>query len=210
VVGDVDVTGIDRHEFVDHLLFLSRQGIAAVLPPRLGRSARQFQAPARIDTISRPGGLEEVCSQKRSSWGDRGFESPFLQRRVHCETDFCRQSPAQGLKFAKVPMPDAAAAAGTGFSAGSCKDPPGFRGGVKNPCGSAPRVRSRSSPFILPQSAECGDLAGAMPCGHSRFTATAGNISWNAPLDDPEHADNAMRAALAPCAARRPALRPEC
>jgi len=32
VVGDVDVTGIDRHEFVDHLPFLSRQGIAAVLP----------------------------------------------------------------------------------------------------------------------------------------------------------------------------------
>src|SRR6266404_3522658 len=53
--------------------------------PRLGRSARQFQAPARIDTISRPGGLEEVCSQKRSSWGDRGFESPFLQRRVSNE-----------------------------------------------------------------------------------------------------------------------------
>src|ERR1700738_1595973 len=44
VVGDVDVTGIDRHEFVDHLLS-SPGGGRGGTAPRPGRSARQFQAP---------------------------------------------------------------------------------------------------------------------------------------------------------------------
>src|SRR5215831_2413426 len=43
VVGDVDVTGIDRHEFVDHLAS-SPAGHRGGTAPRLKGSARQFQA----------------------------------------------------------------------------------------------------------------------------------------------------------------------
>src|SRR6266478_5532475 len=51
VVGDVDVTGIDRHEFVDHLLS-SPAGMRGATAPRLGRSARQFQPPLESTRLS--------------------------------------------------------------------------------------------------------------------------------------------------------------
>src|SRR3984893_298020 len=56
-------------------------GVAAVLPRDQGE-ARANSRHRSIDTIFPRGGQEEVCSQKRFSWGDRGFESFFLRRRV--------------------------------------------------------------------------------------------------------------------------------
>jgi len=93
VIGDVDVTGIDRHELVDHLLSSPGRDSRWHCPETRAKRA-PIPGAARIDTIFQPQGPEEVCSQKRSSWGDRGFESCSLQRRVCCEPDFRARIPS--------------------------------------------------------------------------------------------------------------------
>src|SRR6266404_8180993 len=72
---------------------------------RLGRSARQFQAPARIDTISRPGGLEEVCSQSAPLGGTESSNllSSSGESATNCTGGRLRSRVDEAASAAEVP-----------------------------------------------------------------------------------------------------------
>src|SRR5882724_4921659 len=94
VVGDVDVTGIDRHEFVDHLCSSPGKASRRYCPETRGKRAPIPGAP-RIGTIFPPGGPEEVCSQSDPLGGTEGSNlSP--SSGESCRTSAgCQESGAQ-------------------------------------------------------------------------------------------------------------------